>query len=127
MTTHTIKVAFISADSNNNLNYRQTKIAGNISPSKGVQRTRGVDQLDPLHEFKLMLEVCKERGYSVENDESLIYMLYLGSEGGQLTWEEVEAPKVGEVKRLSRIVSYPTIVGQFYADSDAEMGEEVAS
>ena len=127
MTTHTIKVAFISADSNNNLNYRQTKIAGNISPSKGVQRTRGVDQLDPLHEFKLMLEVCKERGYSVENDESLIYMLYLGSEGGQLTWEEVEAPKVGEIKRLSRIVSYPTIVGQFYADSDAEMGEEVAS
>ena len=127
MTTHTIKVAFISADSNNNLNYRQTKIAGNISPSKGVQRTRGVDQLDPLHEFKLMLEVCKERGYSVENDESLIYMLYLGSEGGQLTWEEVEAPQVGEIKRLSRIVSYPTIVGQFYADSDAEMGEEVAS
>jgi hypothetical protein len=117
MTTHTIKVAFISADSNNNLNYRQTKIAGNISPSKGVQRTRGVDQLDPLHEFKLMLEVCKERGYSVENDESLIYMLYLGSEGGQLTWEEVEAPQVGEIKRLSRIVSYPTIVGQFYADS----------
>ena len=117
MTKHTIKVEFISADSNNNLNYRQTKIAGNISPSKGVQRTRGVDQLDPLHEFKLMLEVCKERGYSVENDESLIYMLYLGSEGGQLTWEEVEAPQVGEIKRLSRIVSYPTIVGQFYADS----------
>ena len=117
MKKHTIKVAFISADSNNNLNYRQTKIAGNISPSKGVQRTRGVDQLDPLHEFKLMLEVCKERGYSVENDESLIYMLYLGSEGGQLTWEEVEAPQVGEIKRLSRIVSYPTIVGQFYADS----------
>ena len=127
MKKHTIKVAFISADSNNNLNYRQTKIAGNISPSKGVQRTRGVDQLDPLHEFKLMLEVCKERGYKVEDDESLIYMLYLGKDGGQLTWEEVEAPKVGEVKRLSRIVSYPTIVGQFYADSDAEMGEEVAS
>ena len=127
MKKHTIKVAFISADSNNNLNYRQTKIAGHISPSKGVQRTRGVDQLDPLHEFKLMLEVCKERGYKVEDDESLIYMLYLGKDGGQLTWEEVEAPKVGEVKRLSRIVSYPTIVGQFYADSDAEMSEEVAS
>ena len=129
MKKHTIKVAFISADSNNNLNYRQTRIAGYASPRKttAVSNTSGVKQLDPLHEFKLMLEVCKERGYKVEDDESLIYMLYLGKDGGQLTWEEVEAPKVGEVKRLSRIVSYPTIVGQFYADSDAEMSEEVAS
>ena len=127
MKKHTIKVAFISADSNNNLNYRQTRIAGNISPSKGVQRTRGVDQLDSMHEFKLMLEACKERGYKVEDDETLIYMLYLGKEGGQLEWEKLESTQVGEVKRLSRVVSYPTIVGQFYADSDAETGEEVAS
>ena len=120
MKKHTIRVAFISADSNNNLNYRQTKIAGHISPNKGVQ-------LDPIHEFKLMLEVCKERGLKVEDDESLIYMLYLGNDGGQLEWEELESTQVGEVKRLSRIVSYPTIVGQFYADSDAKMSEEVAS
>ena len=53
MKKHTIRVAFISADSNNNLNYRQTKIAGDIGPNKSVQ-------LDPIHEFKLMLEVCKE-------------------------------------------------------------------
>ena len=63
----------------------------------------------------------------MEDDESLIYMLYLGRDGGQLTWEELESTQVGEVKRLSRVVSYPTIVGQFYADSDAKMSKEVAS
>ena len=119
-TKHTIRVAFISANSDNNLNYRQTKIAGYASPRKRKGRTNGAHQLDPLHEFNVMLETCKERGYKVEDGETLIYMLYLGKEGGQLEWEELESTQVGEVKRLSRVVSYPTIVGQFYVDEGDE-------
>ena len=69
-------------------------------------------EFDPIDSWNKIAEsLGKETNVFGQYEETLVSLVGIFNDGGIYDFEEVEDTKVGEVVRLSRLTSFPTLTG----------------